>query len=59
MGKPASERSKVVIKNLPPLLPQDVLVSAIDAVCVGKYKALRYVPGRQRYATCHATESRC
>ena len=46
--KATPERSKVVVKNLPPLLPEDAFISAIDAVFEGNYSSLRYVPGRQR-----------
>ena len=48
MGKPVPERSRVLIKNLPPLLPENDFKTAIDAVCAGKYSSLRYVPGKQR-----------
>lgn len=50
MGKPTPERSKVVIKNLPPLLPEKDFLAAIEAVCKGHYHSMRYVPGRQRYS---------
>ncbi len=48
MVKATAERNKVVVKNLPPLLPENALVSAIDAVFEGKYSSLRFVQGRQR-----------
>ena len=44
----AVERTKVIVRKLPPLLPEADFQAAVDEVCQGKYNWFSYVPGKLR-----------
>ena len=49
MAKGPPDRTKVVIRKLPPTLPSADLKAAIDGKCDGQYNAYTFVPGKSRY----------
>ena len=49
MVKGPPERTKVVIRKLPPTLSSADLKAAVDEVCDGQYVYHTFVPGKSRY----------
>ena len=49
MVKGPPERTKAVIRRLPPTLPSADLKAAVDEICDGKYLYYTFVPGKSRY----------
>ena len=48
MPTPALERSKVVVRKLPPLIDEAELRSEIDNVAADQYNWFSFVPGKIR-----------
>jgi hypothetical protein len=49
MSKASAERTKVVVRNLPPTLSREAFLNAIDKHAEGTYNLLAYYPGKVRY----------
>jgi regulator of nonsense transcripts 3 len=47
-AKPAKERTKVVVRSLPPALAEDAFRKALDKTCEGKYDWFSYFQGKIR-----------
>jgi regulator of nonsense transcripts 3 len=53
MSKLHKDRTKVVVRGLPPSLPEDSFKAAIDKTLEGKYDWFSYFPGKTRWAVTH------
>lgn len=50
MGKPLKERTKVVVRKLPPGLNEQGFKAVVEKLIEGKYTWLSYCEGKARYA---------